>query len=77
MEISELHKLVIERLRNGSVEDLITGDVYIPKRKLRVLLGQRCSIPKRLHVRLIKELKELGVLERINRDNYKLKKDFG
>ena len=73
LERSELHIILIEQLRKQSHKDMITNEYYISNNDARRVMGILMKINYERHVLVLKELKELGLIERFNKDIIKIK----
>lgn len=73
LEKSELHNIVIKQLRKQSNQDVATGEYFISNSDCRRVLGIMMHIQYEYHVTVLKELKELGLIERFNKDIIKIK----
>lgn len=73
LEKSELHEVVIKRLRKQSNKDFVTGEYFISNSDCRKTLGVIMHIDYEYHVTILRELKELGLIERISQNIIKIK----
>jgi len=67
------YNIIIERLRDHGIKDIVTGDAYYSMYDLRYVLGTACKIPKKHQTVIVNELVSSGMLEKIDRENFCLK----
>jgi hypothetical protein len=64
---------LIRQLRCHGSKDIISEDVYINNNDARRVMGILMKIKYEHHVLVLKELKDLGLIERVNKDIIKIK----
>jgi hypothetical protein len=73
LERSELHIILIEQLKKQSHKDMVTNDYFISNEEARRVMGILMKINYERQVHVLRELKELGMIERINQQIIKIK----
>lgn len=70
--VSPADIIIIERLSKGGRKDYMTNDIYFNQDELRFCLGQYCFIPRARQAAMIEHLVNIGFLERLNSNHFKL-----
>lgn len=73
MGASLIHGLAVDKLsRKAHSKDLISNDLFISVRDVRLVLGSELRIPKCFQTRFVRELVDEGLLEVVDKRNVKI-----